>query len=105
MKQGMTTTPPSESKGTAELNRRFTVANEKGLHARPAALLVKTANQFEAEILLEKDGNEVSAKSIISVLTLEGYSGSVIEVKVRGGDAADAMDALQELFDNRFHEE
>jgi phosphocarrier protein len=88
-----------------EVSRRFTVLNEKGLHARPAALLVKTANQFVAEILLQKDGNEVSAKSIISVLTLEGYSGAVIDVTARGADAVEAMDAVQELFDNRFHEE
>lgn len=95
----------SHSQGGMEVSRRFTVLNEKGLHARPAALLVKTANQFVAEILLQKDGNEVSAKSIISVLTLEGYSGAVIDVTARGADAVEAMDAVQELFDNRFHEE
>lgn len=101
----MTDRTTSESEGVLEISRRFTVLNEKGLHARPAALLVKTASQFAAEILLHKDGNEVSAKSIISVLTLEGYSGAVIDVTVRGNDAVEAMDAVQELFDNRFHEE
>jgi phosphocarrier protein HPr len=101
----MTNRSTSHTKGVLEVSRRFTVLNEKGLHARPAALLVKTANQFVADILLQKDGNEVSAKSIISVLTLEGYSGAVIDVTARGADAVEAMDAVQELFDNRFHEE
>ena len=49
--------------------------------------------------------NEVSAKSIISVLTLEGYMGAVIEVRADGHDSTEAMDALQELFDSKFHEE
>ncbi len=89
--------------GCAE--RVFKVLNQKGLHARPAALLVKTANQFDSDIVLVKDGNEVSAKSIISVLTLEGYMGAVIEVRADGHDSTEAMDALQELFDSKFHEE
>lgn len=85
--------------------RSFTIRNEKGLHARPAALLVKTANQFDSDIILAKGGNEVSAKSIISVLTLEGYTGAVVEVKATGEDAAAALDALADLFENNFHEE
>jgi phosphocarrier protein len=96
------TTPQT---GESVQTRVFTVLNQKGLHARPAALLVKTANQFGSDILLVKDGNEVSAKSIISVLTLEGYEGAVIEVRASGPDATEAMDALQELFDSKFHEE
>ena len=87
------------------MSRVFTVLNQKGLHARPAALLVKTANQFVSDILLVKEGNKVSAKSMISVLTLEGYEGAKIEILASGSDAAEAMDALQELFENKFHEE
>ena len=86
-------------------NCELTIPNEEGLHARPAALLVKTANQFDSDIVLAKDGNEVSAKSIISVLTLEGYTGAVVEVKASGDDAAAALDALADLFENNFHEE
>jgi phosphocarrier protein len=87
------------------LHRSFTIRNEKGLHARPAALLVKTANQFESDIVLAKDGNEVSAKSIISILTLEGFTGAVVDVHATGSDAAAALNALAELFENNFHEE
>lgn len=85
--------------------RDVTVKNQYGIHARPAALLVKTASGFQSDITLEKDGVAVSAKSIMGLLTMEGYQGAVIRVVARGPDAAQAVDALQDLFDKKFFED
>lgn len=81
------------------------VINQYGIHARPAALLVKTASGFQSDILLEKDGSRVSAKSIMGLLTMEGYQGSVITIHATGPDASDAAAALKDLFDRKFFED
>lgn len=94
--------PPNASDAVA---REVTVQNQYGIHARPAALLVKTASGFQSDITLEKDGVAVSAKSIMGLLTMEGYQGAVIRVVARGPDAAQAVDALQDLFDKKFFED
>ena len=73
----------------------FTIQNRLGLHARAAALLVKTANQFVSEIILEKDGLEVNGKSIMGLLVLAANEGSMIEIEVSGPDADRAMNELE----------
>ncbi len=87
------------------IERKVEVLNEFGIHARPAALLVKTANEFEAEIIIDNNGNEVSAKSIMGLLTLEGYFGTVLTITTEGSDSAAAMAAIEELFLNKFYED
>ena len=87
------------------VERELTVKNQYGIHARPAALLVKTASGFQSEIMLEKDGVSVSAKSIMGLLTMEGHHGAVIKVQAEGPDATQAVDALQDLFDRKFFED
>ena len=86
------------------LIREFTVLNAHGLHARSGALLVKAANRFESEMLIEKDGNAVNGKSIMGVLMLAAGKGSRLIVTVEGPDSRDAMAALSELFEAGFHE-
>lgn len=83
----------------------FTIRNRLGLHARAAALLVKTANRFVSEITLEKDGLEVNGKSIMGILMLAASKGSRITLKVEGRDSAEAIRALGELIGNKFGEE
>ncbi len=85
--------------------RTFTIRNRLGLHARAAALLVKTANHFVSEITLEKDGLEVNGKSIMGILMLAASKGSRITLKVDGKDSAEAIQALGELIENKFGEE
>ena len=87
------------------IERDFTVENEYGIHARPAALLVKAAAQFNSDILIGKKGAEVSAKSIMGLLTIDGHQGAVLRVEISGHDAHDAMKAIAELFKNKFFEE
>jgi phosphocarrier protein len=83
----------------------FTIRNRLGLHARAAALLVKAANRFAAEVTLEKDGVEVNGKSIMGILMLAATKGSRITLKVEGKDAAQALQALGKLIEDKFGEE
>ena len=85
--------------------RDVTIINRYGIHARPAALFVKTAGRFNSEIMVEKDGATVSAKSIMGLLTIEGSMGSVLRLAATGPDAGEALDALQELVDKKFYED
>ena len=85
--------------------REFTVRNQYGIHARPAALLVKTASGFASEILIEREGNSVSAKSIMGLLTLEGNHGAKLKIHATGADAGAALAALAELFEKKFFED
>jgi len=83
----------------------LTIKNRLGLHARAAALLVKTANRFVSEVTIEKDGVEVNGKSIMGILMLAASKGSKITLKVEGKDAAQAMQMLSRLIENKFGEE
>ena len=87
------------------VSKKFKVTNEYGIHARPAALLVKAAGKYECEIFIEKDGNKVSCKSIMGLMTIEGYPGSILKVSASGSDAHDAMAEIEELFVNKFYED
>ena len=83
----------------------FTIRNKLGLHARAAALLVKTANHYTADVMIEKDGIEVNGKSIMGILMLAASRGTKITLKMEGKDANQAMEALRQLIDNKFGEE
>lgn len=91
--------------GGTTLTRDVAVLNRYGIHARPAALLVKTATRFTCEIWLEKNGVKVNAKSIMGLLTLEGNHGAKMKIHATGADAAAALDALAELFEQKFFED
>jgi len=83
----------------------FTIRNRLGLHARAAALLVKTANRFVSEVTLEKDGLEVNGKSIMGILMLAASKGSKITLKANGKDSAQAIQTLGKLIEDKFGEE
>jgi phosphocarrier protein len=85
--------------------RTFTIRNRLGLHARAAALLVKTANRFMSEVTLEKDGVEVNGKSIMGILMLAASKGSKVTLKVNGKDSTPAIQTLGKLIEDRFGEE
>lgn len=84
--------------------KKFIIKNKQGLHARPAALFVQTANQFESEVDIIKDSETVSGKSIMGIMTLAAEAGSVITIKVQGADAVLAMQAIEKLFESNFGE-
>lgn len=83
----------------------FTIRNRLGLHARAAALLVKSANRFSSDVTLEKDGLEVNGKSIMGILMLAASKGSRITLKVEGKDSVQAIQTLAKLFEDKFGEE
>jgi len=85
--------------------KKFKVENQYGIHARPAALLVKAAGKYACDIFIEKDGNKVSCKSIMGLMTIEGYPGSTMQVSASGSDAEAAMAEIEELFVNKFYED
>lgn len=89
------------------LDRERTVAipNKYGLHARPAAELVKTAHQFECEIWIRKDDLEVNGKSIMGVMMLAAECGSEITIRASGADADAAVHAIASLVERGFGEE
>jgi phosphocarrier protein len=86
-------------------SQTFTIRNRLGLHARAAALLVKTANHFDANVMIEKDGVEVNGKSIMGILMLAASRGTKITVRVEGNDAGEALRTLGKLIENKFGEE
>jgi phosphocarrier protein FPr len=87
---------------------KITIQHEVGLHARPAAEFVKTANQFPNEIQVQNltDPSErVNAKSILGILTLGVSQGHEILIEATGQQAQEALDALEELIESNFGEE
>ncbi len=82
----------------------FTITNKLGIHARPAAQFVKTANRFESEIRVEKDDDEVDGKSILGLMMLAAGHGSVIAISAEGDDADNAVKALGDLISRDFEE-
>lgn len=90
---------------SGELVREYMIDNKFGIHARPAAMIVKTTSRYGADVSIERDGNVVSGKSIMGLMTLEACKGVRIRVTARGNDAARLLDDLGELIRNRFYEE
>jgi len=85
---------------TPTLEREFTVASELGLHARPAGQFVQLAGRYSAEITVSADGEWVSARSVLSLLSLAAGQGTRLRIRACGSDAAEAIDALGRLLEN-----
>ena len=80
------------------------VSNKLGLHARAAAKLTQLAGQFSGEIFIAKGAQRVNAKSIMGVMMLAAGIGSTVKLEASGGDAEQALQAIQALFDEKFGE-
>lgn len=80
------------------------IRNRLGLHARPAALFVQTANQFRSEIEVCKGREKVNGKSIMGIMTLAAGRGSAIHIQAKGPDAAEAIASLTKLIRSNFGE-
>ena len=81
------------------------IDNCHGLHARPAALFVKAASRFQAEIWIEKEGERVNGKSIMGLMMLAAGKGSSLRLIAEGEDAAELVGALEALVQSSFGEE
>jgi phosphocarrier protein len=87
------------------VEKTVTIKNRAGIHARPAALLVQTANRFSSSIFLEKDGEKINGKSIMGILTLAATYNSPIKIIADGSDEEDALQTICRLFETKFEEE
>lgn len=81
----------------AIINKKITVKNKQGLHARPAALFVQLANKFESAITVKKGKEKVNGKSIMGILMLAAGHGSQIIIEAEGVDAESAISELEKL--------
>ncbi len=84
------------------IRKEVEVLNRSGIHARPATLIVDTANKFKSELFIEKDGNKVNARSIMIILTLGATYKSKMAIIAEGEDEEEAVSALVNLFESRF---
>ncbi len=86
------------------IERAVQVSNRNGIHARPAAEIVKVAARYRSHVTMARDDLEVNGKSIMGVMMLAAESGATVTLRADGPDATEAIDALVTLFDNRFGE-
>lgn len=87
------------------IKKKVKIVNEAGLHARPAASLVKLASKFSSDFHIHMYGYKVNGKSILGVMTLAAEKGSELELRIDGPDEEEAADAIVELIESGFDEE
>ncbi|MBP2026833.1 phosphocarrier protein [Acetoanaerobium pronyense] len=83
------------------IKKEVVIKNKIGLHARPAALFVQTANKFISEIMVKKGNSTINAKSIMGIMALGVSHGETIEIIVDGPDEENAIQELEYLVDNK----
>ena len=88
-----------------KITKELIVINKLGIHARPAAMFVKTANRFECDIFVEKDGEKVNGKSIMGLMMLAAGPGSKLLLLAEGHDAARAVVEIEALVKRKFDED
>ena len=87
------------------VTRKLTISNRLGLHARAAAKFVRTAERFEAEIKVTREGLTVSGTSIMGLMALAAMPGSEIRLEARGAEARQAVEAIIRLVEAKFEED
>lgn len=87
------------------VTKELVIQNKLGIHARPAAMFVKTANRFTADVFVEKDGERVNGKSIMGLMMLAAGPSSRISVQAQGSDALQAVRELEALVARKFDED
>lgn len=93
--------PDSPNRRTLEV----TILNRNGLHARPAAMLVKISSRYRSEVWVEKDGERVNGKSIMGLMMLAAGKGSKLNFIAEGADADKVLEEIQQVIEARFDEE
>jgi phosphocarrier protein len=89
---------------TQSLTKELIVQNKMGIHARPAAMIVRITNKFKAEVLVEKDEEQVNGKSIMGLMMLAAGRNSKVRFIATGEDAAAMLVEVEGLFTRRFDE-
>lgn len=86
------------------IKEKVKIVNDAGLHARPAAALVKLASKYDAEFFIHMYGYRVNGKSILGVMTLAAEQGAELELEIDGDDEEEAAEAIIELINSGFGE-
>lgn len=92
------------SENSAAITMDVGIVNRRGLHARAAAKLVTLAERFSASVDVTKDGQSVSARSIMGLMMLGAGQGSTVRLIAEGFDAKEALDAIAALIEAGFNE-
>ncbi len=87
-----------------QLVKELVVQNKMGIHARPAAMIVRITNKFKAEVFVEKEEEQVNGKSIMGLMMLAAGKGSNVKFIATGDDAAQMLNELEQLFARKFDE-
>lgn len=82
------------------VEKEIKIKNKTGLHARPAAILVQKANEYRADIFLEKGDERINAKSIMGVMMLAAAEGSMLKIIAEGEDEERAVDHISKLLES-----
>ena len=98
-------TPGKKSPEKNRVVKEMVVVNKLGIHARPAALFVRTANKYVCDVFVEKDGERVNGKSIMGLMMLAAGPGSRIVIEAVGPDAAKAVADIEALLKRKFDED
>jgi phosphocarrier protein HPr len=85
--------------------KEIPIVNRLGLHARPAAMFVRTASRHRCEVWVSKEGEEINGKSIMGLMMLAAGQGSKLQIRCEGPDADKAMEELEALIKSRFNED
>jgi phosphocarrier protein HPr len=86
------------------VEKEVTIKNRAGIHARPAALIVKVASKFSSQIFIVKGSEKINAKSIMGIITLGAGYNTPITITAEGEDQDAALEAMVDLVENRFEE-
>jgi phosphocarrier protein HPr len=100
-------TAMEKSDGTTapqQLTKELVVQNKMGIHARPAAMIVRVTNRFKADVFVEKDEEQVNGKSIMGLMMLAAGKGSKVKFLATGSDAAQMLAEIEQLFERKFDE-
>lgn len=89
---------------TKQIAKELVVHNKMGIHARPAAMIVRITNKFKADVFVEKDDEQVNGKSIMGLMMLAAGKGSKVKFLATGDDAPQMLTELEQLFARKFDE-
>lgn len=92
------------SSASSAVTKELVVQNKMGIHARPAAMIVRITNKFKAEVFVEKDDEQVNGKSIMGLMMLAAGKGSKVKFIANGDDANAMLTELDALFARKFDE-
>jgi phosphocarrier protein HPr len=93
------------AESTQKIEKEIAIVNRLGLHARPAAMFVRIASRYRADVWVAKEGEEVNGKSIMGLMMLAAGQGSKLRIRCEGADAPQLLQEIEDLIKARFNED